>query len=196
MLLMCLGRPESSALTPDAASDSRRTLMARRTYASRPFRRVSSCSARRRNSCRVEDLERQVFELPLDLPDAQPLGQRGVDLRRLAGDAHLLVVRQRLDRAHVVQPIGELDEHDAQVLRHRQQHLADVLGLLLLVAAGTELGELRDPVDQLRDVGAEALLDVGEREVGVLGDVVQQCRDDGRLVEAHLGKDARHGQRM
>ena len=84
----------------------------------------------------LEHLEREVLELPLDLPDPEPLGERGVDLHRLAGDALLLLGRQPVQRAHVVQAIGELDEDDPDVLRHREQHLADVLGLLLLVAVG------------------------------------------------------------
>src|SRR5207253_4400378 len=44
-------------------------------------------------------------------------------------DAPLLVRLQVLQRAHVVQAVGKLDQHDAHVRHHRQQHLADVLGL-------------------------------------------------------------------
>ena len=124
----------------------------------------------------LEGLEREVLELPLDLPDPEPLGQRRVDLHRLAGDALLLLDRQRAQRAHVVQPVGELDEDDADVLRHRQEHLPDVLGLLLLVAVGAELRQLGDAVDEVGDLGPEALLDVGEAVLGVLGDVVEQRR--------------------
>ena len=42
---------------------------------------------------RVDVLEREVLELPLDLPDAQALGQRRVDLRGLLGDAQLFLRR-------------------------------------------------------------------------------------------------------
>ena len=42
----------------------------------------------------LEHLEREVLELPLDLPDPEPLGERGVDLHRLAGDPLLLLRRQ------------------------------------------------------------------------------------------------------
>ena len=87
----------------------------------------------------LERLEGEVLELPLHLPDPEPLGERRVDLHRLAGDALLLLRRQAVQRAHVVEPVGELDEDDPDVLGHRQQHLADVLGLLLLVAVGAEL---------------------------------------------------------
>ena len=137
----------------------------------------------------LEDLEREVLELPLHLPDAEALRERRVDLHRLAGDALLLVRRQAVQRAHVVQPVGELDEDDPDVLGHRQQHLADVLGLLLLVAVGAEARQLRDAVDELGDLGAEALLDVGQVVLGVLGDVVEQRGLDRDRVDAELGED-------
>ncbi len=88
---------------------------------------------------RFEGLEGEVLELPLDLPDPEPLGQRGVDLHRLAGDPLLLVEGQRGQRTHVVEAIGQLDQDDPDVLGHRQEHLPDVLGLLLLVGVGAEL---------------------------------------------------------
>ena len=144
----------------------------------------------------LERLEGEVLELPLHLPDPEPLGQRRVDLHRLAGDALLLLDRQAVQRAHVVEPVGELDQDDPDVLGHRQQHLADVLGLLLLVAVGAELGQLGDAVDELGDLGAEALLDVGQAVLGVLGDVVQERRLDGDGVDAELGQDLRRGDRV
>ena len=58
-----------------------------------------------------------------------------VDLARLERDAAPLVRPQVLERAHVVQAVGELDQDDARVLRHRQQQLAVVLDLLLGVRA-------------------------------------------------------------
>ena len=95
-----------------------------------------------------------------------------------------------------MQPVDELDEDDAHVLRHRQQHLADVLGLLLLVAAGAVLGQLRDSVDETADLRSKPLLDVFDAVVGVLGDVVQQRGNDRVLIEAEVGEDLRHGQWM
>ena len=122
----------------------------------------------------LEDLEGEVLELPLDLPDPEPLGQRRVDLLRLAGDPELLLGRQAVQRPHVVEPIGELDEDDPDVLGHREEHLPDVLGLLLLVAVGAELRQLRHAVDEAGDLRPEPLLDVLEPVLGVLGDVVEE----------------------
>ena len=122
--------------------------MARLTYASRARRRLSSWVARPRYASGSSALKHEVLELPLELPDAQPLGQRRVDLGGLARDALLLLDGQGTQGAHVVQPVGELDEHHADVFGHGQEHLADVLRLLLLVGSGAELGQLGDAVDE------------------------------------------------
>ena len=145
---------------------------------------------------RLEHLEREVLELPLHLPDAEPFGERRVDLHGLASDADLLLRGQRVERPHVVQPVRELDQDDPDVLGHREQHLADVLGLLLLVAVGAEARQLGDAVDELRDLRPEALLDVAERELGVLGDIVEERRLDRDRIDAELRDDLGRGDRV
>ena len=60
--------------------------------------------------------------------------ERRVDLERLLRLLHLLLLAEVLDRAQVVEAVGELDQDDADVLRHRDDHLAVVLGLGLLAA--------------------------------------------------------------
>ena len=170
--------------------------MARLTYASRARRWLSSWAREPAVGLRLEDLEAEVLELPLELPDAQALGERRVDLRGLAGDALLLLDGQGAQGAHVVEPVGELDEDDADVLRHGQEHLADVLGLLLLVGPGAELGQLGDAVDEVGHLRPEALLDVRDGVLGVLGDVVEQRRLDRERVEPQLGQDLGDRQRM
>ena len=145
---------------------------------------------------RFEDLEGEVLEFPLDLPDSQALGQRGVDLERLLCNPGLLVRRERGQRPHVVEPVGELDEDDPDVLGHRQEHLSDVLGLLLFVAQRAELAELRHPVDEVRNLLPEPLLDIGELVFGVLGDVVQDGGFDGLGIHAEFSEDLRRRDRV
>ena len=70
----------------------------------------------------------------------------------------LALLRQVIERAHVVQAIGELDEDDADVVDHRQQHLAEVLRLTLLTRGERDGAELRHAFDDVRDLGAEQLL--------------------------------------
>ena len=79
---------------------------------------------------RIDVAKRQVFQFRLELPDPETVGQRGVNLECLVGDAGLLLRWQGAEGAHVVEPVGEFDEHDPDVVDHGQEHLAQVLRLL------------------------------------------------------------------
>jgi hypothetical protein len=128
---------------------------------------------------RVEHLEGQVLELPLDRVDAEAMRERRVDLERLPRLLLLLLLTEVLDRPHVVQAVGELDEDDADVLRHGDDHLAIVLDLRLLAARELDPRQFRDPLDEACDLIAELgphLVDDGAR---VLDDVVEERGGDG-----------------
>ena len=122
---------------------------------------------------------------------AHALGERRIDIHRLAGDAAtLLDILDEMERAHVVQAIGELDQEDANVLRHRQHQLAEILGLLGLIGLQLDARQLGHAVDKPRNIAAEYPLDVIERRDRILDRVVQQPGDDRRGVELHAGEDA------
>ena len=131
---------------------------------------------------RMQGREGEVFELPLDAVDAQPMRQRRVDLERLLGLLDLLLLAQVAERAHVVQAVGELDQDDADIFGHRHDHLAVVLGLLLFGRGEADLGQLGDAVDEHGDLVAELLPDLFDRGVGVFDHVVQQGAGDGGVV--------------
>ena len=83
---------------------------------------------------RVEFREGQVLELVLHVVHADTLSQRSVDLHSFAGDEFALFwILDMAQRAHVVQPVGELHQQHANILGHRQHQLAEVLRLLGLV---------------------------------------------------------------
>jgi hypothetical protein len=123
--------------------------------------------------------------------DAEPVGERRVDLEGLAGLLRLLLFRLVLDRPHVVEAVGELDEDDADVLRHRDDHLPVVLGLRLFAALEGDPRQLRHSFDELGDLGTELGPDLLEVGAGVLDDVVEKRRRDRLLVEVELGADPR-----
>ena len=81
---------------------------------------------------RIQVLEAQLFQFAKQGVQSQAMRDRRIDFQRFARDAAASLGVDRFKRAHVVQPIGELDQHDAHVARHRQQHLAEVFGLRLL----------------------------------------------------------------
>src|SRR5438309_2424730 len=145
---------------------------------------------------RIELREREVLELAFDLPDAEPVGEWCVDVERLAADPLTPLGGVRGHGAHVVQTIAQLDEDDAHVLRHGDEHLADVLRLVLLRGADVDLAELRDSVDQLGHRLSEGGADVVPGQRGVLDGVVQQGRHERVCVQTKLGKDAGDRQRM
>ena len=50
------------------------------------------------------------------------------------------LVRQVTERPHVVETVRQLDEDDADVVHHREEHLAKVLSLALLARAAKRHG--------------------------------------------------------
>ena len=101
------------------------------------------------------------------------MGERGEDVEGFAGDSALLLGVQVLERAHVVEAVGELDDDDAHVGDHGEQHLADVLGLVVLAVGELDFVELGDAFDDVGDLLAEAAGNVGGGDVGVFDGVVQ-----------------------
>jgi hypothetical protein len=56
----------------------------------------------------VDDTERQILQLIAHLLHAHAPGEGRIDIHRLARLLQLLFGRQMADRAHVVQPVGQL----------------------------------------------------------------------------------------
>ena len=159
-------------------------------------RRRSTRDPQRLVRGRLEVLERQLLQLVLDLAHAEPVGDRRVDVARLLRDLDPPLLRQVVQRPHVVQPVGELDEDDADVVHHREQHLAEVLRLPLLARRERDRPQLGDPFDDVGDVGAEELLDPLDRGLRVLDDVVQEPGGNRHDVELHVGELVGHFERM
>jgi hypothetical protein len=90
-----------------------------------------------------------------------------------------------------VEAVGELDQQDADVSRHRHDHLPDVLRLRVLPAPRGDGVQLGEPVDDPGDLGPEPLLELLQGHVRVLDRVVEQRRLEGGGVEPevrhHLG---------
>ena len=146
---------------------------------------------------RVQVPEAELLQLGADAVHADGAGERRVDVERLARDPlPLLGLGDVVQRAHVVQPVGQLDHQHAHVLGDGQDEAAQVLRLAGVLAVHLQAGELGDALHQLRHLFAEPIGDVRPRGDGVLDDVVQQRGDDGGGVEAVVGEDARHLDRV
>jgi len=144
----------------------------------------------------MKRLEREILELPLERVDAETMCKRRIHLERLARLAHLRLLAHVLDRAQVVQTVGELDQNHPQVLRHREDELAVVLGLRDLATLELDARQLRDAFHQLGDLVAELGADVVDLDVGVLDRVVEERGREDRLVELEAGQDLRRSPRV
>ena len=140
---------------------------------------------------RLEILEGQVLELPAHFRHAEAMGERRVDIARFLRDEALLVIGHPVERPHVVQAVGELDDDHARVTRDRQQQLAISLGLSLFLRRERQIADLRQTIDDLRDLRSEFAFDIRHRDGGVLDHVVNQAGGDRDGVELEIGEDAR-----
>ena len=144
----------------------------------------------------LEVAQAEVFEFPFDVRNAEAVRERRVDLDGLFRDALLLLAWHVFERPHVVQAVGQLDHDDADVLRHREEHLAVRLELLLLARLVLDARELCHAVDEFRDFLAEHLLELLRRVDRVLDDIMQQRRCDRDVVDMELRENLGDVERM
>ncbi len=120
----------------------------------------------------------------LTLVHADAAGQRRVDVHGLARDAlPALLLLDVMQRAHVVQAVGQLHDQHADVAAHCQHQLAEVLRLLGAVRLQLEPCQLGDAVDQAGHCRAEPRLQLRQLQAGVLDRIVQQPGDDAGDVQ-------------
>ena len=144
----------------------------------------------------VEETESQVFKLSANLAHAEPVRDGRIDFERLLSDLVLPLGIEMLQRAHVVQAVGQLDQDDPNVIHHGQHHLADIFGLLLFPRRELDLADLGHALDNVGDLFAELLADIDDRDRSVLDRVVQQPSRDRDRVHLHLGQHQRYFQGM
>ncbi len=137
----------------------------------------------------LEVQERQVLELPFQASHAEAVRDRGVDVEGLVRNLAALGLREKPERAHVVEPVRELDHHDAQVRDHGQEHLPEGLRLLLLARDVGELADLRQAVHEVGDFGPELLGNRLLRRERVLENVVEEPDDDRNIVGLEVRED-------
>jgi hypothetical protein len=90
-----------------------------------------------------------------------------------------------VQRAHVVQAVGELDQQDAHVVGDGEQQLAKVLGLLGLLRHEVEFLDLGEAFDQPADVGAEEFVDLGAASRSVSS--IVSCSSATAMVDSSSG---------
>ncbi len=141
--------------------------------------------------------EGEVFEFLLYFEQAETVCQRRVYVQRLTGYLVLLLGAHRAEGAHVVEAVGHLDEHHADVGRHGQEQLAEILGLQRGLVAEYPSRNFRQPLHYVGYLVSESGCDVVPRIVGVLDHVVEQRGADGGGTQPEFRDDyPRHGYRV
>ena len=144
----------------------------------------------------LEVAESNVLQLAADQTHSQAVRDRGINIERFAGDALLLFGREETERAHVVQPVGQLHHDDAHVVHHGQQHLPDVFSLARFGSQQVQPVDFRDAFDERGDVRPKALGDALRGDARVLDHVVQERGAERRDVQLHVRQNVRDFQGM
>ncbi len=145
---------------------------------------------------RPQMFEGYILQLVLDPAYTKPVGQGRIYVQGLPGYPLALPLRQMIEGAHVVKPVGQLDYEHPDVLGHGQDHLSDVFRLALLCAAELYFGEFGDPVHQLDNLIAERFPQFLHLHGGIFHYVVEQARRHGGGVHLELGQEVGHFEGM
>ncbi|KPZ18253.1 Uncharacterized protein ALO56_05246 [Pseudomonas viridiflava] len=148
---------------------------------------------------RLKVAERQVFQLPLDVPDTQAVSQRRIDVEDFPRHAVALFVVGVLHRPNRTGTLGELDQCDAHVIDHRHQHLAQVLDLgltaqhqrLTRTETGTDRRHAQHAVDQFGHCFTKLLLDIRQRNHAFAHAPVNDRCNQRVLIQLEVSQDLR-----
>src|SRR5258706_12844582 len=143
-----------------------------------------------------ENAEGKILEFVADDAHAQTVRDGRVDLERLARDALLLVRLEILDSAHVVQAIGQLHDHHANIVDHGQDHLADVFGLARFGSEHVEAADFGYAFDETGGFFTESFLNARDGKFSVLNHVVEKSGGKSGRVHAHVGENVRDFEKM
>ena len=152
---------------------------------------------------RLQDAQRQVFELPFELPDAQAVGERRKDVecqpRHVVTQLGIVALH---DEAHRLQVIRKLDQHDTHVLRHREQHFAQAFELRrlrvrtrLAAAQALDHRHARGAIGKFGNARAEAVAYLHDRLMRGRG-LHQQACGHALRIELEFAQNCGHTQRV
>ncbi|MND60198.1 hypothetical protein D3C80_514200 [compost metagenome] len=92
--------------------------------------------------------------------------------------------------------VGQLDQHDADILHHRHDHLAEVFRLGFFFVLEFQFVELGYALNQFGDAFAEQLFHILIGGWGVFDDVMQQGCHQRLMIETHFRQNTGHGNRV
>ncbi len=126
----------------------------------------------------------EIFQIIAKTLHSDTLGQGCIYLHRLRGDAFALFwVFYEMKGTHIVQPVGQLDQQHADIVRHCQQKLSEILSLLGPIRLQLDLRQLGDPVDKRRDLAPEDFFNLLFGGNGIFNRVMKKRSYDRRCIQ-------------
>ena len=144
----------------------------------------------------VKIAQTQILEFALEPGDTQPRRDGRIDVEGLRRDAFLVRLVAEGQRAHVVQPVSKLDDDDADVVAHREEHSPKILRLLIFAALEVELVELGHALDEHYDRVSELLIEFLFGDGRVLDYVMQKRGYDRIRVKPEIDENLGDGYRV
>ncbi len=145
---------------------------------------------------RLQVFQTEIFQFVLDPADPDAIGQGGVNLQCFLRDFLPLSLIEVLQRPHVMQPISELDDHDADIVRHREHHLSEIFRLFFLRASEGNFSDLGDAVDQVDHFFSKLPFKFLGRRHRIFQGIVEQSGHDRRHVGFQHRQHPGHRHRM
>ena len=139
----------------------------------------------------------EVVHLGLYFGNTEPARDRRVDIHRLTCLLPLFLRPHELQCPQIVEAVSQLDQNNADILGHREEHLAQIFRLHLdLIDVVADLSQFRHAVHKELHLLAEFPADILVGQLGVLDDIMQKACSDRLLVQFQIRKDNGDTERM
>ena len=139
----------------------------------------------------IQTFQRKVFKLPFDALHPQAVRDWRINLHGFQCLVPLFFLREELEGTRIVQPVRQLDQDHADILRHRHKHFAKVLFLGVL-----QHPQPGNAIHQLSNRCAEFVLNFLIAEFGILNAVMQQPGTNRVGIQPHFYNNLCYRYRM
>ena len=135
----------------------------------------------------IDIAKRQVLEFTANFAHAETVSEGGINVEGFSSDSLLPFRLKMFQGAHVVETIGEFDEHHANIGDHGEEHFSDVFRLAILAIGKLDLVDFGDAVDDVGNLFAEGFSNFAAGHGGIFDCIVKQAGGNGGRIQLHFG---------
>ena len=145
---------------------------------------------------RMKIFQRNVLQFILHGIDTETVRQRRIDLQSLPRFLHNLFRFHEFDGPHVVQTVRQLDNQDADVLGHGQEHFPKALRMSHFFRVELQSAQFRNTVHEKRHFFAKIFHQLFSGVSRVFHHIMKKTAHQCLIVHPQLGEDDCHGDRV